>query len=101
MEPMKPMRPMAPMKPLEKMAPAERWWPDDLGEPSSTGSANDTRYAFFATKHRLALHEGGRVRLFDTGSKRIGGFDQAQGRDNAMRFSTDDGPVGIETLKEL
>ena len=60
---MEPMKPMAPMKPLEKMTAAERWWPDDLGEPNSSGSANDTRYAFFAAKHRLVLQKGGKVRL--------------------------------------
>ena len=98
---MEPMKPMAPMKPIEKMTAAERWWPEDLGEPSSSGAANDTRYAFFAAKHRLALHDGGRVRLFDTGSKRISGFDQSQGRENTLRFASDDGPVGLETLKEL
>ena len=98
---MEPKKPMAPMKPLEKMTAAERWWPDDLGEPNSSGSANDTRYAFFAAKHRLALQKGGKVRLFDTGATRINGFDQSQGRENAIRFASDDGPVRLDALKEL
>src|SRR6187431_2754412 len=56
MKPMKPMQPMTPMKPLQ--AP-ERWWPEGLGEnPSSAGGQNQTRYAFFADKQRLAVDSG-------------------------------------------
>ena len=98
---MKPLKPLAPMKPLEMMTAAVGWWPDDLGEPTSSGSANDSRYAFFAAKRRLALQKGGKVRLFDTGATRINGFDQSQGRENAIRFASDDGPVGLDALKEL
>ena len=44
MEPMKPMKPMEPMKP---MSGGEKWWPNELGQPSSSGSQNSMRYAFF------------------------------------------------------
>ncbi len=47
MEPMKPMAPMKPMEPMKPMAKSEAWWPADLGDPSSSGSQNDMRYAFF------------------------------------------------------
>jgi len=50
------MEPMKPMKPMEPMSGGEQWWPNDLGEPSSTGSQNGMRYAFFfegaAASHR-------------------------------------------------
>ena len=101
MTPMKPMEPMKPMQPMAAASAAERWWPEDLGEPSSTGAADDTRYAYFAAKHRLALDEGGRVRLFDTGPKRIEGFAQSAGRNGSLRFASDDGTVGLDALKEV
>jgi hypothetical protein len=52
MEPMKPMKPMEPMKP---MSGGEKWWPDELGQPSSSGSQNSMRYAFFPKARRLLI----------------------------------------------
>lgn len=105
-EPMKPMTPMAPMQPMQPLAPmhtsaADRWWPADLGQPSSSGAANDIRYAYFADRHRLALHDGGRTRLFDTGTRHIEGFAQSQGGERSLRFATAGGSVGLDALKEL
>jgi hypothetical protein len=53
---------MSPMKPMK--AP-ERWWPDELGEnPNSAGGQNETRYAFFGDKQRLAVDTGdGKVQV--------------------------------------
>jgi hypothetical protein len=69
MQPMKPLEPMKPMKPLE---PMESWWPAALGEPSSTGSQNGLRYAFFLDAHRLLIDRGGTVTAYDSGQHRIG-----------------------------
>jgi hypothetical protein len=96
MEPMKPMRPMPPM---EKMAAETPWWPEDLGTPSISGSADDTRYAYFADKHRLVIREGGRVRTFDTGGRRITGFSARSG--SALRFDTESGPEDVAALREV
>jgi hypothetical protein len=30
------------------LSDGEKWWPGDLGHPSTTGSQNGLRYAFFA-----------------------------------------------------
>ena len=102
---MKPMSPMEPMKPMQPMAMAaashEHWWPGDLGEPSSAGSENERRYAYFATQHRLAVDDGKRVRVFDTAGKPIDGFAQSQGHGHALRFSSDGGSVGLDALKEI
>ena len=95
---MKPMKPMEPMQPMAATTGAERWWPEDLGEPSSTGAADDARYAYFASKHRLALDEGGKVRLFDTGPKRIEGFAQSQRPSGSLRFASDGCTVGLDAL---
>jgi hypothetical protein len=96
MEPMKPMRPMAPM---ETMASETPWWPEDLGTPSLSGSADDTRYAYFADKHRLVIREGGHVRTFDTSRRHITGFSARSG--SALRFETESGPEDVATLAEL
>jgi hypothetical protein len=95
---MKPMRPMAPMKPMQ--AP-KRWWPETLGDqPSSAGGQNDTRYAFFADKQRLAVDEGdGNVKLYDTGDHRISGVQQSQGGGGKLTFTSQHGEVDLATLE--
>ena len=37
------------------------WWPADLGPPTSTGSQNNVRYAYFAEPGRLAIELHGKV----------------------------------------
>ena len=39
--------------------PTANWWPQELGVPTSTGSQNSLRYAYFANSHRLAVTTGG------------------------------------------
>jgi hypothetical protein len=99
MEPMKPMKPMAPMKPMQ--AP-ERWWPENLGEqPSSAGGQNQTRYAFFADKRRLAVDTGdGKVSLYDTADHQISGVQQSQsGSGGKLTFTSQHGEMDLATLK--
>lgn len=74
------------------------WWPSRLGSPSSTGSQNNSRYAVFPDQQRLAVDDGGRVTVYDTGSERIEGASQQQGSDTSLRFSTRSGSVRIEDL---
>lgn len=95
MEPMKPMEPMAPMK------PQQAWWPEDLGQPDSSGSQDDCRYAYFAAAQRLAVQTGGQVQVYDTGSRRISGFAQRQGPGSALSFSTDQGPLDLKSLSPV
>ena len=64
MEPMKPMKPMEPMKP---MSGGEKWWPDELGQPSSSGSQNNMRYAFFPKARRLLIEKQGNLTTYDSG----------------------------------
>lgn len=94
---MKPMKPMEPMKP---MAPPKQWWPDDLGQPSSTGSQNDWRYAYFVEIRRLAVQHGDKMTLYDTGAHRISGFAQQQRNiDRNATFTSQDGDVRLDDLK--
>ena len=76
---MEPMKPMKPMKPMEPMKPATPWWPDDLGQPDTSGAQNDLRYAYFASRHRLAVSRGGKVTVYDTGEYEVRGVQQQQG----------------------
>ncbi len=102
MEPMKPMEGMKPMEPMEPMKPmkAEKpWWPGDLESPSSSGSQNDTRYAYFGDSHRLAVSSDGKVVVYDTGDHTINGFGQQQSGGSSMKFDSDKGQVDVASLK--
>lgn len=102
MEPMKPMQPMkgmAPMKPIEPLPAATPWWPQDLGTPSSSGSQNEKRYAYFADAHRLVVDDAGRITTYDTGSNRINGFSQQQGSGSSLAFDTGSGALQLDRLR--
>ena len=79
----------------------EHWWPDGFGTPSATGAQNDMRYACFPDYHRLAVKQEGRVRVYDTGDHRIGGFSQQQSGSQSLSFSSQLGTVRLEDLQEV
>jgi len=70
------------------------WWPDWLGQPASSGAQDDMAYAYFPGAARLALRQGGQVRLFDTAGFSIFGVSQQQsGGGQSLVFATDRGPM--------
>jgi len=77
---------------------ASGWWPEELGSPSSTGAQNDMRYACFPGRRRLAIQQGGRVRVYDTGEHTILGFSQQQGGDQSLTFTSQFGLVRVADL---
>ena len=77
------------------------WWPSGLGSPSSTGAQNAMRYAVFPGTRRLAVDDGGSVRIYDTGDHRISGVAQSQGRDRTLTFSGQDGLVDLSSLTQI
>ena len=77
------------------------WWPSDLGQPSSAGSQNDLRYAFFPATRRLAIGKGGHVTLYDTGDHLISGVSQQQGGDQSLTFTSQHGLVRMSDLREV
>src|SRR6478735_5766759 len=95
---MKPMKPMEPMKPMD-FGPA--WWPEELGKPATSGGQNDVQYAFFPEARRLAIRQGGRVTVYDSGVHRISGVSQQQGSGRSLAFSSQDGEVKVEDLREV
>ncbi len=75
------------------------WWPADLGTPSSMGGQNDAKYAYFPQTQRLAILQGGKIKLYDTLNHRIGGVQQQQGGvAGSLTFTSQLGTFGVETL---
>ncbi len=70
------MEPMEPMRPMKPMAGGETWWSEDLGQPSTSGSQNGMRYAFFPQKQRLLIEQAGELTTYDSGNHRISGVSQ-------------------------
>ena len=88
-------------KPLPKGANGgygTNWWPGDLGSPSSSGSQNNIRYAFFPSSRRLAVQRDGSVSLFDTMDHNISGVSQQQGGDSSLTFSSQYGTISSLSL---
>ena len=97
------MEPMKPLEPLKKMAPmkkTEPWWPADLGEPSSVGSQNGLRYAFFPQSHRLLIDRDGTVTVYDSGSHKINGIYQPTDV-SQLRFTGNQGNVDLGSLRKV
>lgn len=74
------------------------WWPAGLQFPTSTGSQNNVRYAYFATIRRLAIEVNGHVSLYDTLDHQIGGFSQQQSVGGSITFTSQYGLVDVKTL---
>ncbi|CAN5906723.1 hypothetical protein BH11PSE8_BH11PSE8_43970 [soil metagenome] len=102
MKPMTPMAPMAPMKPMEPMQPQSAWWPKDLGDhPNSSGSQNQMRYAYFGDARRLAVDNGGVIKVYDTGPHQIQGFSQQQSGSGSLRFASAEGTIDLASLPTI
>ena len=56
------------------------------------------RYACFPATRRLAIQQGGRTRVYDTGEHVIGGFSQQQGGDRSLTFNSQFGLVRVADL---
>ncbi|QDV47333.1 hypothetical protein Enr13x_72420 [Stieleria neptunia] len=78
--------------------PSTNWWPKELGSPTSLGSQNSLRYAYFADSHRLAVTTGGTPWVYDTLDHQIGGFSQQQGGGQSITFTSQYGTVDLSTL---
>ena len=79
------------MEPMKPMSGGEKWWPDDLGQPSTSGSQNEMRYAFFPEKRRLLIEQDGKLITYDSGDHRISGVSQQQTHGSSLAFTSQDG----------
>lgn len=76
----------------------EAWWPAGLGAPNASGAQDGIRYAYFADARRLAVQEGGSVRVYDTLDHRITAFAQQQGGGSSLTFTSQHGRVDLASL---
>jgi hypothetical protein len=74
------------------------WWPGDLGAPSSSGSQNNIRYAFFPQAQRLVVQRDGQVSVFNTLDHRISGVSQQQSGHTSLTFTSQYGTVSTLSL---
>ena len=82
-------------------AGSRAWWPEGLGTPASAGSQNEARYAYFPQARRLAVQSGGRITVYDTGERGIGGVAQQQSSGSSLAFTSQDGRVRLDSLREV
>jgi hypothetical protein len=80
---------------------ATNWYPSELGNPSSTGSQNNIRYAVFPQTRRLAIDFNGSVTIYDTLDHNIGGVSQQQGGDTSLSFSSQYGTILVNSLNKV
>jgi hypothetical protein len=75
------------------------WWPAELGNPSSSGGQNDSRYAYFPQRQRLAIDRGGRIAIYNTLDHQIGGVQQQQGgTTGSLSFTSQFGTFTVDSL---
>jgi hypothetical protein len=74
-------------------------WPTVFGNPTSTGSQNNFRYAYFGPVHRLIIEENGKRTIYDTKHHQISGVSQQQGAGSSYRFTSQEGAVDLNSLE--
>lgn len=73
-------------------------WPSVFGNPTSSGSQNNFRYAYFAPVRRLVIEENGKRTIYDTKHHHITGISQQQGSGSSYKFTSQEGQVDLEGL---
>lgn len=73
-------------------------WPSVFGTPTTSGSQNNFRYAYFAQVHRLIIEKDGNRSIYDTRHHQISGVSQQQGSGQSFVLTSQDGPVDISSL---
>ena len=66
-----------PPPPTHTASGTGEWWPAELGRPSATGTQNGVRYACFPETRRVAIEQGGKLTIYDSGEHRITGVSQS------------------------
>ena len=74
------------------------WWKEDLGFPTTSGSQNGVRYAYFPNTQRLAVDINGAVSIYNTLDHQIGGVQQQQGNGASVTFTSQYGTVNTLNL---
>ncbi|MCF2491203.1 SHOCT domain-containing protein [Dyadobacter sp. CY347] len=74
-------------------------WPAIFGNPTSSGSQNNFRYAYFAPVRRLVIDEDGKQSIYDTKHHQITGISQQQGAGSSYKFTSQEGNVDLGSLQ--
>lgn len=90
-----------PSEPLVQHPRSSDWWPAGFGNPSSIGSQNAMRYAFFPSSRRLVVDDNGSISVFDTDEHVITGAGQQQSQEQSLTFSTIKGALDLKSLRKL
>jgi hypothetical protein len=77
------------------------WWPAELGEPTTAGSRNAWRYAYFAAARRLAVDAGGKVEVYDTTGFNIDGLVSKQPKGGRPVFASNRGALKLDALPRV
>jgi hypothetical protein len=77
------------------------WWPTNFGVPSTVGSQNAMRYAFFPSSKRLVIDDNGKMSTYDTGDHVIVGVGQQQSHAQSIVFSTVKGTLDLGSLARI
>ena len=56
-------------------------------------------YAYFPSSNRLAIKQGGRISIYDSGDHHISGVSQQQGGDQSLTFTSQYGVVRLGDLR--
>ncbi len=84
--------------PAKQGSSGNNWWPGNFGSPSSSGSQNNIRYAFFPQAQRLVVERNGDVTVFNTLNHIISGVSQQQGGNTSLTFSSQFGTISTLNL---
>ena len=82
-------------------ASASGEWPSEFGAPSTSGSQNAIRYAFFPDARRLMIVRGDHSETYDTADHMISGVSQQQGNSSDLAFTSQHGPVRLSDLAKM
>ena len=75
-----------------------QWWPEEFGMPSSTGTQNNLRYAYFPALRRLVIDRSGQVTVYDTLAHQIHGVAQQQSAGASLTLTIQYGVVPLASL---
>ena len=73
-------------------------WPTVFGSPTSSGSQNNFKYAYFGPARRLVIEEDGKRFIYDTKHHQISGVSQQQGSGRSYHFTSNEGVVNLNDL---
>lgn len=92
----------APLLPgdMRRATASQARWPESWGTPSAIGAQDNLEYAWFPHRRQLWVRRHGHAAVYNTGEHRIFGVSQQQGDAHSLVFTSQFGPVDLETLEQ-